>query len=134
MESMSHHAALPLLLTGAILASACADEVSTEATTGASPDMIRVDAGVDDGSPSDHIEGLNSLYMGHSYFRRQAEAMADFAEVARVEGHTSTSFFRGGYNGSAFAIWDDADSQATIQEPIPERADDVTRRKNKQRG
>ena len=53
------------------------------------------------------VEGSNSLYMGHSYFRRQAEAMDTFAAAAGVEGHTSETFFRGGYNGSAFAIWDD---------------------------
>ena len=61
-------------------------------------------------------QGLKSLYMGHSYFRRQAEAMEDFTVTAGIEGHASTSFFRGGYNGSAFAIWDNAESQATIQD------------------
>jgi len=61
------------------------------------------------------IQGLNSLYMGHSYFRRQAEAMEEYAEIAGIEDHESQSFFRGGYNGSAFAIWDDPDSQATIK-------------------
>ena len=61
------------------------------------------------------IDGLNSLYMGHSYFRRQAEAMEEYAEIAGITEHESQSFFRGGYNGSAFAIWDDPDSQATIK-------------------
>ena len=60
------------------------------------------------------IQGLNSLYMGHSYFRRQADAMAEYAELAGIEGHASTSFFRGGYNGSAFAIWDNLESKETI--------------------
>jgi hypothetical protein len=53
--------------------------------------------------------------MGHSYFRRQAEAMEEYAEIAGITDHESQSFFRGGYNGSAFAIWDDPDSQATIK-------------------
>ena len=37
-----------------------------------------------------------------------------------VQGHQSESFFRGGYNGSAFAIWDDPASQATIKEYLDE--------------
>ena len=45
------------------------------------------------------IQGLKSLYMGHSYFRRQADAMEEYAEVAGIIGHESTTFFRGGYNG-----------------------------------
>lgn len=61
------------------------------------------------------MQGLNSLYMGHSYFRRQAEAMETYAELAGVDGHSSESFFRGGYDGSAYAIWDDPASQATIK-------------------
>lgn len=61
------------------------------------------------------IQGLKSLYMGHSYFRRQAEAMNEYAEIAGIADHESQSFFRGGYYGSAFAIWDDQDSQATIK-------------------
>ena len=36
------------------------------------------------------IQGLKSLYMGHSYFRRQAEAMEEYAEIAGIEGHEST--------------------------------------------
>jgi hypothetical protein len=61
------------------------------------------------------IQGVNSLYMGHSYFRRQAEAMEEYAEIAGIMDHESESFFRGGYNGSAFAIWDDPESRNTIE-------------------
>ena len=73
MKPTIHHAALSLLLTGGILASVCADEVSTEATTGASVDTTSVDASGDAGSPAELIEGRNSLYMDQSYFRRQAD-------------------------------------------------------------
>lgn len=62
--------------------------------------------------------GLNSLYMGHSYFRRQAEAMDEYAEIAGIEGHKTTSQFWGGVNGSAAAIWDNisaVNSRETIQ-------------------
>ena len=40
--------------------------------------------------------GLNSLYMGHSYFRRQADAMDEYAQIAGIEGHETTSLFWGG--------------------------------------
>ena len=60
------------------------------------------------------VLGLNSLYMGHSYFRRQAEAMDDVVLAAGITGHTSETFFRGGYNGSAFAIWEDPESRDEI--------------------
>ena len=64
------------------------------------------------------VEGSNSLYMGHSYFRRQAEAMDEFAAAAGIEGHTSETFFRGGYYGSAYAIWDDPASKQEIQDHL----------------
>jgi hypothetical protein len=41
--------------------------------------------------------------------------MEEYANIAGITDHTSESFFRGGYNGSAFAIWDDPDSQDTIK-------------------
>ena len=45
--------------------------------------------------------------MGHSYFRRQAENMNEYAEAAGIEGHDSVTIFHGGYKGSAAAIWED---------------------------
>ena len=126
-----------LLLFALICALGCSEDTSSTSSSGESsdsgsmtvrdaepatitdarPEMAR-DVGpmIDpDASVERTTQGLNSLYMGHSYFRRQAEAMVDFAETAGIEGHRSTSFFRGGYNGSAFAIWEDSESQATIQ-------------------
>ena len=115
-------------LFAALLGVACSDDTSgtgnntstgQEGGAGTSTDAetdTTEDTGESD-SDSDEpiIEGLNSLYMGHSYFRRQAEAMPDFAELAGIDGHSSTTFFRGGYNGSAFAIWNDPESRATIE-------------------
>ena len=75
--------------------------------------------GADD--PDGALQGLNSLYMGNSYFRRQAEAMDEYAEIAEIPDHQSTSHFWGGLNGSAAAIWDNVsapDSRATIQEEL----------------
>ena len=42
-----------------------------------------------------HVQGLKSLYMGHSYFRRQADAMEEYAEIAGIVGHRTTSVFHG---------------------------------------
>lgn len=73
---------------------------------------------MDDHTDNSEIVGLNSLYMGHSYFRRQAEAMTEYAEIAGITDHASYTLFRGGYNGSAFAIWDDLESQKNIQDRL----------------
>ena len=61
------------------------------------------DGGIETGMGGDTdptAQGLNSLYMGHSYFRRQAEAMDEYAEIAGIEGHHSTTHFWGGLRGS----------------------------------
>ena len=71
-----------------------------------------------DASTGTTAQGLKSLYMGHSYFRRQPEAMQEYADVAGIEGHESTSIFYGGYKGSAAAIWANesaSNSQDTIK-------------------
>ena len=68
------------------------------------------------------IEGLKSVYMGHSYFRKQAENMVEYAEIAGIEGHQSTTLFNGGYKGSAAAIWEDVvpGSKKNIQDQLDE--------------
>ena len=71
-----------------------------------------------DASTDTVARGLKSLYMGHSYFRRQAEAMQEYAELAGIEGHDSTTIFYGGFKGSAAAIWNNEsapDSQAIVK-------------------
>ena len=80
--------------------------------------FFRVEKESDETTP-----GLNSLYMGHSYFRRQADAMNEYAEIAGIEGHETTSLFWGGVNGSAAAIWDNIsapNSRQTIQDHLDE--------------
>lgn len=64
------------------------------------------------------ISGLNSLYMGHSYFKRQADAMDEYAEIAGIKGHESETLFLPGYTGSAWAIWEDTASKELIQEHL----------------
>lgn len=77
--------------------------------------------GAPDASAKPGAQGLKSLYMGHSYFRRQAEAMQEYAELAGIEGHDSTTIFYGGFKGSAAAIWNNEsapDSQATVKDHL----------------
>lgn len=99
-----------LILFALTLAMGCSE--------GASPDGMAPplpDGGGDAGAVA---QGLNSLYMGHSYFRRQAEAMDEYADIAGIEDHQSISQFWGGVNGSAAAIWENVsapDSRETIQ-------------------
>ena len=69
------------------------------------------------------VQGLNSLYMGHSYFRKQADAMEEYAEIAGISGHQTTSTFYGGANGSAAAIWENVsafNSRELIQDDLDE--------------
>lgn len=77
--------------------------------------------GAPDASAKPSTQGLKSLYMGRSYFRRQAEAMQEYAELAGIEGHDSTTIFYGGFKGSAAAIWNNEsapDSQATVKDHL----------------
>jgi hypothetical protein len=102
-----------------MLVGCAADDESTPTTPEAGAAGEGGAAGEADARPTDtNTQGLNSLYMGHSYFRKQAEAMQEYAEIAGIEGHETTSQFWGGMNGSAAAIWENVsatDSQATIK-------------------
>lgn len=73
---------------------------------------------MDDRNDDAERVGLKSVYMGHSYFRRQAEAMNEYADIAGVIGHESYTLFRGGYNGSAYAIWEHEPSKTDIQDRL----------------
>ena len=99
------------LLTVFMIVSAmgCSGGASSDANS-APPSSESADAvaNVDEGgNTSTDIQGLNSLYMGHSYFRRQADAMEEYAALAGIPDHRSASYFYGGYKGSAAAIWED---------------------------
>lgn len=103
---------LLLLVFGVFLLSACDGGSGSN-----SPDSV------DDTPPSPPtaapgVEGFNSLFMGHSFFRPMAEEMPFHAETAGIEGHSQFVEFSGGASGTPLALWNDAGHRASIQEVL----------------
>ena len=69
--------------------------------------------GNDDRNDDAERVGLKSV-LGHSYFRRQAEAMNEYADIAGVIGHESYTLFR----CSAYMIWEHEPSKMDIQDRL----------------
>ncbi len=59
--------------------------------------------------------GLNSLFIGHSFFRPFANGMPFHAAQAGIVGHTQNVVFAGGANGAPEALWNNPATRATIQ-------------------
>ena len=70
----------------------------------------------DAGAPS--TDGLNTLYIGHSFGRVFAQRLPAFAEKVGVENHTQRIVFSGGASGAPLALWQDdtdrTDAQAIL--------------------
>ncbi|MGB1840807.1 MAG: hypothetical protein ACPHWZ_06870 [Longimicrobiales bacterium] len=60
-------------------------------------------------------EGLNALFMGHSFFRPIAEGLPFHAGQAGIDGHEQVGVFAGGANGAPLALWNNAAKRAEIQ-------------------
>ena len=60
-------------------------------------------------------EGLNALFMGHSFFRPIAQGLPFHAGLAGIDGHEQVSVFAGGANGAPLALWNNAAKRAEIQ-------------------
>lgn len=63
-------------------------------------------------------DGLNTLYIGHSFGRVFAQRLPAFAEKVGVENHTQRIVFSGGASGAPLALWQDdtdrTDAQAIL--------------------
>lgn len=59
--------------------------------------------------------GLNSVYIGHSFFVPFANGMPAHAAEAGFVDHEQWSFFSGGASGAPLALWNNAGKRATIQ-------------------
>jgi hypothetical protein len=59
--------------------------------------------------------GLNSLFIGHSFFRPFANGMPFHTSEAGIVGHTQSVVFSGGATGSPQALWENAAKRAEIQ-------------------
>ena len=69
-----------------------------------------------DKSPDD-VDGddYNVLYIGHSFGRKFAELLEDYAHTAGETDHAQYIEFSGGESGSPGLLWDDAQHQANIK-------------------
>ena len=64
------------------------------------------------------IEGLEVLYMGHSFGRPFADLLTEAAESAGVVDHVQHMVFRGGEKGAPQAMWADPKVRAKIVEVL----------------
>lgn len=117
-------------------ASACS---KTTATTGAPPTTETVVPTPNVEAPSttkpadlvesehelDTIDGLEVLYIGHSFGQPFARNLEAAAELAGVEGHEQHIIFQGGENGAPQAMWEAPDQQTIIKERLDTGTVDV---------
>ena len=74
-------------------------------------DMVYVDG------PEDvNADEYNVLYIGHSFGRRFAESLEDYAHEAGFEDHAQYIEFSGGESGSPGLLWEDEAHRAIIKE------------------
>jgi len=68
------------------------------------------------GSPEEvNADDYNVLYIGHSFGRKFAELLEDYAHTSGQTSHAQYIEFSGGESGSPGLLWDDADHQANIK-------------------
>ena len=71
------------------------------------------------------VEGVEVLYIGHSFGRPFASNLGTVTEIAGVEGHEQHIIFRGGENGAPQAMWEAPRQQALIKEQLDTGTVDV---------
>ena len=68
------------------------------------------------GSPEEvNSEDYNVLYIGHSFGRKFAELLEDYAHTAGETNHAQYIEFSGGESGSPGLLWEDAEHRANIK-------------------
>ena len=60
------------------------------------------------------VDGMNSLFIGHSFFKPYADQMPDYAGAAGIAGHSQVVVFSGGSTGSPEALWNNPSKKPTI--------------------
>jgi hypothetical protein len=60
------------------------------------------------------IDGMNSLLIGHSFFRPYAELLPDYSAAAGISGHSQVVVFSGGPTGTPEALWNNTSKKNTI--------------------
>ena len=76
---------------------------------------VDVDEATDEADSETEVEGLEVLYMGHSFGRPFAENMETAADLAGIEGHNQLIVSRGGEKGAPQAMWEAPKVQAEIK-------------------
>ena len=99
-----------------------ADELTDESAVGDSSEenqadtpAVDVDEATDEADSDTEVEGLEVLYMGHSFGRPFAENMETAADLAGIEGHNQLIVSRGGEKGAPQAMWEDRKVQSKIK-------------------
>ena len=59
-------------------------------------------------------DGMNAVFMGHSFFKPYAELMPEYTANAGIAGHSQTIVFSGGASGAPEALWNNASKKLAI--------------------
>ena len=86
---------------------------------------VDVDETNDEADSATKVEGLDVLYMGHSFGRPFAENMETAADLAGIEGHNQLIVSRGGEKGAPQAMWEDKKVQGKIKAELDTGTVDV---------
>lgn len=91
-----------------------------DADTGSGPDTgpdadttPEPDAGVD-AEPGTPVDGVRSLYIGHSFGRKFAERTVEYAPTLGIDGHEQQIVFSGGQSGAPQNLWDNASKRSEV--------------------
>jgi len=60
------------------------------------------------------VDGMNSLLIGHSFFRPYAELMPNYVGAASISGHSQVVVFSGGATGTPEALWNNSSKKNSI--------------------
>ncbi|MDG2273060.1 MAG: hypothetical protein P8L39_12190, partial [Halioglobus sp.] len=60
------------------------------------------------------VDGFNSVFIGHSFFKPYAQLMPEYAANAGIAGHSQTIVFSGGSTGAPEALWNNAPKKLAI--------------------
>ena len=68
--------------------------------------------------PGTEVEGLNGLYMGHSFFRPSAHALLEIIPDSPIENHTQYLVTQGGQGGSPKLMWENERTRTSGQKHL----------------
>ena len=60
------------------------------------------------------VDGMQAVFIGHSFFKPYAELMPEYTANAGIAGHSQTIVFSGGASGTPEALWNNASKKLAI--------------------